>query len=284
MLIILGDVGINFYLDEEDEYYKKTLNKLNTKLFCIRGNHEERPENIKTYKEVDMFEGKVFIEEKYPNLIFAKDGETYNIDNKKVLVIGGAYSLDKYYRILYKSQWFKDEQLTKEEMDNIYNKVKGKHFDIVLTHTCPYKYEPKEVFIPGIDESKVDRSMEYFLDKIEENIDYDKWYCGHYHTEKQIDKLEFMYGRIKVFGKDEYYPKYNNKGYEIIRDYCNPKDIYLEGKIVCPNCHSEDIILHKENSNDISNSDIVAITCNNCKKVYGFKNPSYKSKKLRKIY
>lgn len=61
MLIILGDVGINYYLNEDDKNYKEYLKKLNLKLFCVRGNHEERPENISTYKEVEMFGGKVFI-------------------------------------------------------------------------------------------------------------------------------------------------------------------------------------------------------------------------------
>ena len=112
----------------------------------------------------------------------------------KVLVIGGAYSIDKKFRIIRGYNWFKDEQLSQKEMDTIFSKVKGQHFDIVLTHTCPYKYEPREVFLDFIDQSQVDKSMEYFLDKIEDNIDYDKWYCGHYHTDKEIDKLRFMYG------------------------------------------------------------------------------------------
>lgn len=198
MLIILGDVGINYYLDEEDKILKERLNSYNIKLFCVQGNHEERPENISTYKEVDMFGGKVFIEEEYPNLIFAKNGELYDIDNKKILVIGGAYSVDKNYRITYGHLWFKDEQLSKEEMDNILNKYKGQHIDIVLSHTCPLKYEPTEVFMKGIDQSDVDKSMEKFLDEVEESIDYDKWYCGHYHTEKRIDKVEFMFESIKV--------------------------------------------------------------------------------------
>ena len=86
-------------------------------------------------------------------------------------------------------------------MDIIYNKVKGKHYDVVLTHTCPYKYEPVEVFLSGINQSKVDKSMEHFLDKIEDSIEYDKWYCGHYHTEKRIDKVEFMFESIKLFGE-----------------------------------------------------------------------------------
>lgn len=276
MLIVLGDVGINYYLNEEDKNYKEYLKKLKLKLFCVRGNHEERPENISTYKEVEMFGGKVFIEEEYPNLIFAKDGETYNIDGKKILVIGGAYSVDKQYRLLHGYKWFKEEQLTKEEMDTILAKVKGKHFDIVLTHTCPYKYEPREVFMQGLDQSKVDKSMEHFLDEIEERISYDKWYCRHYHTEKQVDKLEFMFGRIKIFNKDEFVPKYNENGYEIIRDYCKQYDINKDGKVWCPKCNSTDIVMQKGDGESIYGIDEIAIICNNCKKVYGFSDVKYK--------
>ena len=276
MLIVLGDVGINYYLNEEDKNCKEYLKKLKLKLFCVRGNHEERPENIANYKEVEMFGGKVFIEEEYPNLIFAKDGETYNIDGKKILVIGGAYSVDKQYRLLHGYKWFKDEQLTKEEMDTILEKVKGKHFDIVLTHTCPYKYEPREVFMQGLDQSKVDKSMEHFLDEIEENISYDKWYCGHYHTEKQVDKLEFMFGRIKIFNKDEYVPKYDRNGYEIVRDAYSQNEVMKE-EIKCPKCNSKNISVLKGDGFSIVGADYIAIICNDCKKVYGFNDVKYKA-------
>ena len=276
MLIVLGDVGINYYLNEEDKNYKEYLKKLKLKLFCVRGNHEERPENISTYKEVEMFGGKVFIEEEYPNLIFAKDGEIYNIDGKKILVIGGAYSVDKQYRLLHGYKWFKDEQLTKKEMDTILEKVKGKHFDIVLTHACPYKYEPREVFMQGLDQSKVDKSMEHFLDKIEENINYDKWYCGHYHTEKQVDKLEFMFGRIKIFNKDEYVPKYDRNGYEIVRDAYSQNEVMKE-EVKCPKCNSKNILVLKGDGFSIIGADYIAIICNDCKKVYGFNDVKYKT-------
>ena len=276
MLIVLGDVGINYYLNEEDKNYKEYLKKLKLKLFCVRGNHEERPENISTYKEVEMFGGEVFIEEEYPNLIFAKDGETYNIDGKKILVIGGAYSVDKQYRLLHGYKWFKEEQLTKEEMDTILAKVKGKHFDIVLTHTCPYKYEPREVFMQGLDQSKVDKSMEHFLDEIEENISYDKWYCGHYHTEKQVNKLEFMFGRIKIFNKDEYVPKYDRNGYEIVRDAYSQNEVMKE-EVKCPKCNSKNISVLKGDGFSIIGADYIAIICNDCKKIYGFNDVKYKT-------
>lgn len=276
MWIVLGDVGINYYLNEEDKNYKEYLKKLKLKLFCVRGNHEERPENISTYKEVEMFGGKVFIEEEYPNLIFAKDGETYNIDGKKILVIGGAYSVDKQYRLLHGYKWFKEEQLTKKEMDTILAKVKGKHFDIVLTHTCPYKYEPREVFMQGLDQSKVDKSMEHFLDEIEENISYDKWYCGHYHTEKQVDKLEFMFGRVKIFNKDEYVPKYDRNGYEIVMDAYSQNEVMKE-EVKCPKCNSKDISVLKGDGFSIVGADYIAIICNDCKKIYGFNDVKYKT-------
>lgn len=244
MLILLGDVGINYYLNEEDKNCKEYLKKLKLKLFCVRGNHEERPENISTYKEVEMFGGKVFIEEEYPNLVFAKDGETYNIDGKKILVIGGAYSVDKQYRLLHGYEWFKDEQLTEIEMDNILNKIKGMHFDIVLTHTCPYKYEPREVFMRGLDQTKV-------------------------------DKLEFMFGRVKIFNKDEYVPRYDRNGYEIVRDAYSQNEVMKE-EIKCPKCNSKNISVLKGDGFSIVGADYIAIICNDCKKVYGFNDVKYK--------
>ena len=198
-LIILGDVGINYFLNEEDKELKEYLNSLDITFLCVQGNHEERPENIPTYKENKMYGGKVFIEDDYPNLIFLKNGEIYTINNKKVLVIGGAYSIDKNIRLTYGWHWFKDEQLNKSEMNMILEKYQGTHVDVILSHTSPKKYEPVEVFLSGIDQNTVDKTMEEFLDTVEETIKYDKWYCGHYHTEKIVDKIEFMFENIKEF-------------------------------------------------------------------------------------
>lgn len=198
-LIILGDAGINYFLNEEDKELKEYLNSLDITFLCVQGNHEERPENIPTYKEKKIHGGKVFIEDDYPNLIFLKNGEVYTINNKKVLVIGGAYSIDKNIRLTYGWHWFKDEQLNKSEMNMILEKYQGTHVDVILSHTSPKKYEPVEVFLSGIDQKTVDKTMEEFLDTVEETIKYDKWYCGHYHTEKIVDKIEFMFENIKEF-------------------------------------------------------------------------------------
>lgn len=44
--------------------------------------------------------------------------------------------------------------------------------DVVLTHTVPLKYEPVEMYLDGIDQSKVDKSTEEWLDKIEDKLTY----------------------------------------------------------------------------------------------------------------
>lgn len=118
--------------------------------------------------------------------------------------------------------------------------------------------------------------MEHFLDKIEENINYDKWYCGHYHTEKQVDKLEFMFGRIKIFNKDEYVPKYDRNGYEIVRDAYSQNEVMKE-EVKCPKCNSKNISVLKGDGFSIVGADYIAIICNDCKKVYGFNDVKYKT-------
>lgn len=201
VLIVLGDAGINYYASELDNNLKNSLKQYPITFFCIHGNHEERPENIGTYKIKKFNGGIVYYEEEYPNILFAKDGEIYNFNNKKVLAIGGAYSVDKYFRLSRGYNWYESEQPSEETKKKIKNVLKNldNKVDIILSHTCPYKYLPREMFLDGIDQSTVDNSTEYFLDEIEESTEYKLWYCGHYHTDKKIDKMIFMFHKIEEF-------------------------------------------------------------------------------------
>ena len=96
----------------------------------------------------NFFGGQVYIEKSYPNIIFAKDAEIYDIEGKKTLVIGGAYSIDKDYRLAMGYKWFPDEQPTKELKNKCMDIVNSKKIDIILSHTGPKKFEPVECFLP----------------------------------------------------------------------------------------------------------------------------------------
>ena len=199
-IIILGDAGLNFYLNNTDKKYKKLLNSQGYHIYCVRGNHEERPENIPGMILVEDInvDNFVWLEEAYPNIRYFVDGNVYNINGKNALVIGGAYSVDKWYRLARagyskdeaetanpkKCGWFKSELQTAEEMDEITEKVVGKRFDFVLSHTCPLSWEPNDLFLNGIDQSQVDKSMELWMDELLNKIDWRVWLFGHYHADR----------------------------------------------------------------------------------------------------
>ena len=194
ILCILGDAGINYYLNKKDYMLKQVLQDMPITFFCIHGNHEERPFNISTYITKKWNGGIVYYEEEFPNILFAKDGEIYNINGKSILVIGGAYSVDKEYRLLKGWSWFKDEQPSKEIVKYIEKQItKQRHFDIVLTHTCPIKTEPRHMFLPFIDQSKVDKTTELLLQRIADWITFDSWYFGHFHGRWDNGKYHMLF-------------------------------------------------------------------------------------------
>ena len=194
ILCILGDAGINYYLNKKDYMLKQVLQDMPITFFCIHGNHEERPFNISTYITKKWNGGIVYCEEEFPNILFAKDGEIYNINGKSILVIGGAYSVDKEYRLLKGWSWFKDEQPNKEIVKYIEKQItKQRHFDIVLTHTCPIGTEPRHMFLPFIDQSKVDKTTELLLQRIADWITFDNWYFGHFHGHWDNGKYHMLF-------------------------------------------------------------------------------------------
>lgn len=199
VIIILGDAGINYYLNNSDQDVKEDLSTVDITFFCIHGNHEERPYMIETYEETQWHGGTVYIEPEYPNLIFAKDGEIYDFDGKKAIVIGGAYSIDKFVRLRCGEQWFETEQPDEEIMQYVEKQLDRIQWQVnyVFSHTAPSKYEPREEFIPGMNQALVDKSTEKWLDEIENKLTYERWFLGHYHCDKRIGNVTIMYNEFE---------------------------------------------------------------------------------------
>lgn len=206
-VIILGDAGLNYWLNKTDQKEKRKAAKYGYTIYCLRGNHEERPENL-GYEVIYDHEihGYVYQDPIAENIKYFMDGGTYIINNHTVLTLGGAYSVDKYYRIARAqvagdshSGWFEDELLTPQEMNAIANRVFGEDCDFVLTHTCPLSWEPRDLFLGCIDQSTVDKSMELWLDEVRQNIDWKVWCFAHFHRD-----------RIERPGVEQFYTDYED--------------------------------------------------------------------------
>lgn len=194
-VIILGDVGFNYYMSKHDWKTKHLAAKFGYTIYCLRGNHEDRAEKMKyPIYTIDKFvNGMVCYEEEFPNIRYFMDCVAeYEIMGKKILCIPGAYSVDKWYRLQNDWHWFAEEQLTAEEMSHAEKEFGGKHYDIVLSHTCPIGWEPRDLFLNCIDQSKVDKTMEIWMEKFKNMIDWGIWCFAHYHT----DRLERPYVEI----------------------------------------------------------------------------------------
>ena len=203
LMIILGDAGLNYYLTKKDEKNKaKAASEYPMTFLCIHGNHEERPENIFTYELVDFAGGKAYRESKYPNIYFAKDGEVYDINGSKCLVLGGAYSVDKHYRLANGYNWFASEQIPDSQKAVIEGQIDNISWsvDYVFSHTCPYYTRPVHMFMTGIDNSTVDTSMEVWLQKIADKLSFKRWYFGHFHDEWDNGKYTMLYKEIIPLG------------------------------------------------------------------------------------
>lgn len=215
VIVLLGDVGLNYYGDIKDMINKEKLNSAGYTFVCLRGNHEARPTGKEQYVTNDYFGGTFIVEDAFPNILYMKDGYDYrftvNGERKKVLAIGGAYSVDKYYRLAMQAnghrgyKWFADEQLNEKERLEILNKVKDYNsYNYIFTHTCPFSVEPTDMFLSQVNQNEVDTTMEYFLQDISEITDFDIWYCGHWHTDRVVynknNEYRFMFNEIKELG------------------------------------------------------------------------------------
>lgn len=199
IIVLLGDVGANYFGGERDERTKTALNNCGPKMLCVHGNHEMRPWNVPGYELKEWNGGKVWVQEEYQSLLFAKDGEVFTLGGKRCIVIGGAYSVDKTRRIIRGFGWWPDEQPSAEIKEYVEKQFKNQKVDVILSHTCPLRYEPIEMFIPGVDWRKVDDSTEQWMDRIEESVDYQAWYCGHWHTDKRVHKMHFLFNSFETF-------------------------------------------------------------------------------------
>lgn len=201
VLVILGDAGINYYGPARDQALKWELDALPITLLCIHGNHEQRPSPELGYEQKLWRGGAVWVEEPFRNLLFAVDGAVYDLAGRSCLAVGGAYSVDKDYRLALGLGWWPDEQPD----DTVKARVEGVledrdwQVDVVFSHTCPICYEPTEVFLPSIDQRSVDKSTEMWLGSLEYRLRYQSWYCGHYHTSKTVDRLHFLFEEVIPF-------------------------------------------------------------------------------------
>ena len=182
-IIILGDCGIAWRKDKKDlDQNIKLWNECGNgvKLYFIDGNHENF--NILNSFPIENNMGKIA-----DNIYHLRRGQIYEFENKKILVCGGADSIDKYRRI-ENFTWWKEETISQETIDDI----PAGHYDYVLTHCCPRSiFEKNKIYLSTLqflDENKINHNSEDMLEQLKNKITFDHWFFGHYHINHNLDE------------------------------------------------------------------------------------------------
>lgn len=182
-IIILGDCGIAWRKDKKDLAQNiKLWNECGNgvKLYFIDGNHENF--NILNSLPIENNMGKIA-----DNIYHLRRGQVYEFENKKILVCGGADSIDKYRRI-ENFTWWKEEAISQETIDDI----PAGHYDYVLTHCCPRSvFEKNKIYLSTLqflDENKINHSSEDVLEQLKSKITFDHWFFAHYHINRNLDE------------------------------------------------------------------------------------------------
>ena len=187
-LIILGDFGGVWYYPEsrfykQDVYLQKWLSKQPWTTLFVDGNHENH-DLLNQYPIEEWNGGNVhhIVKDK---IIHLMRGQIFNIDGKTIFTMGGAQSHDMEIRQEW-INWWRAELPSFQEYETAINNLEKNNWkvDYVLTHCCSSS-GAKELLQEKYN-SADESLLEAFFEGLTKNLTYDRWYCGHYHMNKNI--------------------------------------------------------------------------------------------------
>lgn len=195
IILHLGDYGYDFRSKFREDV-EQALARADMSLWFIDGNHENF---TWLYQQPTLDDGRRKISDHVWHL---PRGYQWNWGGTQFMAVGGAYSVDRKWRVLHKSWWL-EEVLTDEQIEAA---CAGEKTDILISHDCP-----SGVHIPGVDDDgpsmwpplEILRANEHRvqLRKIVDAIRPSEIWHGHYHV--RYDALaDFGYGRVEVHGLD----------------------------------------------------------------------------------
>lgn len=199
-LIVLGDFGLVFNPTQSkaEKWWIHWLNMKPWTTLFVDGNHDnidklrDMPAEVRFSGTVGKISGKIF---------HLRRGEVYEIEGKKIFVMGGAQSVDKLTRT-EGIDWWRDELPTRADEENAFNNLDkhGWKVDYALSHTCPREVSQILARELGFYDKNEDPTTR-LLDHIKNSLNYSRWYFGHYHIDKNYAKFTALYHRILKLGE-----------------------------------------------------------------------------------
>lgn len=225
-VIVCGDFGLCWEKNFTFDHCLDDLAKKPYTILWIQGNHENY-DMIAEYPLEDWNGGKVrhILRDK---IILLERGQIFEIEGKTFFTFGGASSHDIQggilerndpdffnkkraafinnlpYRINHES-WWKEELPTDEEMNEGFKNLERYNYkvDYIITHCCSTSLQEK--LSDYLDHALSSDVLTDYLEIIENDVQFEHWYFGHYHIDKPIDKKHSLlyHGIIEINAREE---------------------------------------------------------------------------------
>ena len=204
-VIVTGDFGYVMRGERKNLPEKNKLDDLSGKpysiLFCD-GNHESF-DCLEEYPEEILYGAPV--RRIRSNIFWLQRGYIYTIEGKSFFVMGGAYSIDKAFRMRYQAIcgekiWFAQELPNSMEYNRAIDNLKSHDYkvDYIITHTAPRPMIPR--IIGGYPDDH-DRELTGFLDWVYHSVTFSHWFLGHFHVDMQInEQITVCYQGVHTIG------------------------------------------------------------------------------------
>lgn len=193
-VIICGDFGGVWDGGGEDRYWMRWLEEKSFTTLVVDGNHENF-DLLNAYPVEKWCGGK--IHKLSDSVYHLMRGQVFEIAGLKFFTMGGATSIDKHSRVEGKSWWVQEQPSIGELEEGLKNLDRvGWEVDIVLTHTT----SNKTMELLGCQ--KESSKLNSFLDMLETELAYKRWYFGHFHKEMLIEEKRqiMLYHKIEKIG------------------------------------------------------------------------------------
>ena len=185
-LIVCGDFGFVFRNDQNEHIWLDDLSCQPYTICFVDGNHENF-NALYSYPVEKWKGGKVH--KIRNNIIHLIRGQVFEINDKRIFTMGGAYSIDRYMRKLNFSYW-EEEIPSKEEYTEASRNLEayGYKVDYIVTHTAPREIIRRM----GYDPDPHDMELTGFLEWVMYKAQYDEWFFGHWHEDRNIEKFHAL--------------------------------------------------------------------------------------------
>ena len=172
LLIILGDVGLQFENTEENRAFTESFLSLDFPIAFVEGNHENHA-YLNAFPEEEWCGGRV--NRLSPYIVRLQRGNIFTLEGKTFFVMGGCKSSAKWKA---RGLWFEGEEPNERELSLGYENLRrfDNRVDYILTH----KYAPD---MKSDDPLTLDGLKDY----IDNNVTFPHWYAGHWHSEFAYD-------------------------------------------------------------------------------------------------